>query len=57
FFHTLKTEVIYHEKYLTRNQARLSIFEYIEVFYNRVRKHSTLGYRSHWEFETKGKVA
>ncbi len=57
FFHTLKTEVIYHEKYLTRNQARLSIFEYIEVFYNRVRKHSTLGYRSPWEFETKGKVA
>ncbi|MEE8484153.1 MAG: IS3 family transposase, partial [Nitrospinota bacterium] len=35
----------------------LSIFEYIEVFYNRVRKHSTLGYRSPWEFETKGKVA
>ena len=57
FFHTLKTEVIYHEKYLTRDQARRSIFEYIEVFYNRKRKHSTLGYRSPWEFEQEAKVA
>lgn len=57
FFHTLKTEVIYHEKYLTRNQARQSIFEYIEMFYNRKRKHSTLGYRSPWEFEQEAKVA
>ena len=57
FFHTLKTEVIYHEKYLTRDQARQSIFEYIEMFYNRKRKHSTLGYRSPWEFEQEAKVA
>jgi len=57
FFHTLKTEVIYHEKYLTRDQARQSVFEYIEVFYNRVRKHSTLGYCSPWEFEQAAKVA
>jgi len=57
FFHTLKTEVIYHEKYLTRGQARQSIFEYIEMFYNRKRKHSTLGYRSPWEFEQEAKVA
>jgi len=57
FFHTLKTEVIYHEKYLTREQARQSVFEYVEVFYNRVRKHSTLGYRSPWEFEREAKVA
>ena len=33
FFHTLKTELIYHESYQTREQARHSIFEYIEVFY------------------------
>jgi transposase InsO family protein len=33
FFHTLKTELIYHERYQTREQARSSIFEYIEVFY------------------------
>jgi transposase InsO family protein len=40
FFHTLKTELIYHERYQTREQARRSIFEYIEVFYNRLRRHS-----------------
>ncbi len=57
FFHTLKTEVVYHEKYLTREQARKSVFEYIELFYNRVRKHSTLGYCSPWKFEQEAKVA
>ena len=46
FWSTLKKELVYGEKYLTRRDARLSIFEYIEVFYNRVRKHSALGYRS-----------
>jgi len=51
FFHTLKTELIYHERYRTRLEARRSIFEYIEVFYNRFRKHSALGYRSPEEFE------
>jgi transposase InsO family protein len=51
FFGTLKTELIYHEKYQTRAQARLSIFEYIEVFYNRQRRHSAIGYKSPEEFE------
>ncbi len=51
FFKTLKTELIYHIRYLTRAQARASIFEYIEVFYNRVRKHSYLGYLSPVQFE------
>ncbi len=46
FFHTLKTELVYFEKYITREQARLSIFEYIEVFYNRQRLHSVLGYQT-----------
>lgn len=46
FFHTLKTELVYHENYRTRNQAKNSLFEYIEVFYNRIRKHSALGYKS-----------
>ncbi len=46
FFHTLKTELIYHCKYKTREEAIQSIFEYIEVFYNRKRRHSTLGYQS-----------
>ena len=51
FFHTLKTEHIYFERYETREEAEQSIFEYIEVFYNRQRRHSALGYRSPEEFE------
>ena len=51
FFHTLKTELIYFEKYRTRREARGSIFEYIEVFYNKVRRHSALNYCSPVEFE------
>jgi putative transposase len=51
FFHTLKTELIYFEKYQTRREARGSIFEYIEVFYNKVRRHSALNYCSPVEFE------
>lgn len=55
FFHTLKTEHVYFECYLTREQAKRSIFEYIEVFYNRQRLHSTLGYLAPTDFETKGR--
>jgi len=51
FFHTLKTEHVRHQRYRTREEARQDIFEWIEVFYNRVRRHSTLGYRSPAEFE------
>jgi len=51
FFHTLKTEHVYHEKYQTREEAKRSIFEYIELFYNRQRAHSFLGYLSPEEFE------
>lgn len=40
FFHTLKTELVYHEIYETKAQANQSIFEYIEVYYNRQRMHS-----------------
>ena len=46
FFATLKKELVHHEKYETRSVARQSLFEYIEVFYNRVRRHSALGYQS-----------
>ena len=46
FFHTLKTELIYHHIYKTREEAEQSIFEYIVAFYNRKRRHSTLGYQS-----------
>jgi transposase InsO family protein len=51
FFHTLKTELVYFETYYTREDARNSIFEYIETYYNRVRLHSTLGYCSPVQFE------
>jgi transposase InsO family protein len=51
FYHTLKTEHIYFENYTTRERAKQSIFEYVEVFYNRQRRHSTLGYVSPEVFE------
>ena len=51
FWGTLKTELVHHEHYETREQARASIFEYIEVFYNRQRLHSSLGYLSPEQFE------
>lgn len=51
FFHTLKTEMIYHEDFQTRDQARRAIFEWVEAFYNRQRLHSTLGYKSPIDFE------
>jgi len=51
FFHTLKTKHVHHQRYRTREDARQDIFEWIEVFYNRVRRHSTLDYRSPADFE------
>lgn len=51
FFHTLKTELVYFEHYRTREEAKTSLFEYIEMFYNRFRRHSTLGYKSPARFE------
>jgi len=51
FYHSLKTELVHHEHSRTREEARASIFEYIEGFYNRVRLHSTLGYKSPLQFE------
>jgi len=51
FFATLKRELVHDEHYTTREQARASIFEYLEVFYNRVRRHSSLGFVSPAEFE------
>ena len=51
FWSTLKTELVHHQRYGTRNEARASIFEYIEVFYNRKRLHSALGYQSPEMFE------
>jgi putative transposase len=48
---SFKRELTHHESYATRDQARRSLFEYIEVFYNRRRLHSTLGYRSPADYE------
>lgn len=51
FFHTLKTEAIYHEDFETREEAERIIFEWVEAFYNRKRLHSTLGMKSPVDFE------
>ena len=56
FFHTLKTELIHHEIYHTKEQAKRSIFEYIEVFYNRERSHSANNNLSPVEFEERQKL-
>ncbi|CAO5680863.1 MAG: Putative transposase InsK for insertion sequence element IS150 [Holosporales bacterium] len=51
FFSTLKTELVYNCSFKTREEAKLYIFEYIEVFYNQVRLHSALAYKSPDQFE------
>ena len=51
FFASLKKELVHDEDYATRDEARASMFEYIETFYNRVRRHSSLGYIAPAEFE------
>ena len=53
FFGTLKNELVYHEDYRTRAEAKQSIFEYIEVFYNRKRRHAFLNYMTPVEYEEK----
>jgi len=57
FFHTLKTEHVYDYRYKTRAEAIQSIFEYIEMFYNRQRRHSALGYRTPVSFELEAMAA
>ncbi len=52
FFGTLKQELVYRTQFKTRREAQAAVFEYIEVFYNRSRRHSTLGYLTPSEFET-----
>jgi transposase InsO family protein len=53
FWSTLKHELVYRRQFKTRAEARLAIFDFIEVFYNRQRLHSSLGFRSPIDFETK----
>ena len=51
FFHTLKTEWAYRFKYKTRKEAKASLFGYIEIFYNRQRRHSALQYMNPCQYE------
>lgn len=53
FFGSLKNERVHHEDYRTRAQARQSVFEYIEIFYNRKRRHASLNYLTPVEYEEK----
>jgi len=57
FFSSLKNELVHHCDFATREQARTAIFDYIEVFYNRSRRHQTLGYVSPMEFEKQRYIA
>ena len=52
FYHSLKTECVVFEDYRTRSQARSSLFDYIELFYNRQRRHSSLAYKSPATYES-----
>ncbi len=51
FFKTMKTEMVYHHKFATIAEAKLAVFEYIESFYNRKRRHSALGYLTPCQYE------
>ena len=51
FFSSLKTELVYRTDFATKDEARHQLFDYIEVFYNRRRRHSSLGYVSPVDFE------
>jgi putative transposase len=52
FWSSLKYEVVYHQRFATKNEARAAVFAYIEAFYNRTRMHSSLGYLSPAQFES-----
>lgn len=56
FFSTLKREWVHDRRYRTRSEAKADIFHYIETWYNRKRRHSTLGYLSPTEFERKAAI-
>lgn len=51
FWGTLKTEMVHHMEFKTHEEARAAIFDYIEIFYNRKRLHSSIGYMSPEQFE------
>ncbi|OEU65373.1 MAG: hypothetical protein BA863_12165 [Desulfovibrio sp. S3730MH75] len=51
FFHTLKTQMIYHRKFSNKQEAEIALFQYIEAYYNRRRRHSCNDWKSPAEFE------
>lgn len=57
FFRTLKVELIYRQKFKTRSEAKQKIFEFIDVWYNRQRLHSSLDYMTPEEYESKHQIA
>lgn len=57
FFSIIKSELIHHERFKDRNDALPALFEYIEIYYNQKRKHSTLGYQTPAQFEGSMKTA
>ena len=57
FFSSMKTERIRRKTYRTRNHAKADVFNYIERFYNPMRRHSTLDYLSPMDFERQAHVA
>jgi transposase InsO family protein len=54
FYHTLKIELVYVPRYRLRNKAQTAVFDYIEIFYNRQRLHSSLDYQTSEVFERGG---
>ncbi|WP_162055676.1 IS3 family transposase [Pontibacter pamirensis] len=52
FFKTMKTEMVYHHKFATIAEAKLAVFEYIESFYNRKRRHLVFGYLTPCQYES-----
>jgi len=52
FWSTMKRELVHRHRFATRTDARAAIFEWIEIFYNRERLHSTRGFQSPVDFET-----
>lgn len=56
FFKTLKTELIYGNKLITKEKMELEVFEYIEIWYNKKRRHSTLNYKTIEEFNNQNKI-
>jgi putative transposase len=51
FCHTIKAELVYAQRYRTRGEAQTAVFDYIEIFYNRHRLHSSLDYQTPEAFE------